>query len=101
MNSLKEISASDALERMLDENTIVIDIRDEESFNSGHISGSINLDNIKFPLFVQDTPKDTPIIVVCYHGNSSQGIAQYLSIQGFTEAYSLIGGYEGWISSND
>jgi thiosulfate sulfurtransferase len=34
--------------------------------------------------------------VCCYHGNSSQGAAQYFAEQGFTQAYSLDGGYEMW-----
>lgn len=93
---MKEISTSDAAQLLLNQDTIVIDIRDEVSFNKGHIAGSIHMDNVRFPLFVQDTSKDKTIIVVCYHGNSSLGIVQYLSIQGFTDVYSLTGGYEEW-----
>ncbi|MGL5628515.1 MAG: rhodanese-like domain-containing protein, partial [Plesiomonas shigelloides] len=37
-----------------------------------------------------------PVIVMCYHGNSSQGAAQYLVNQGFDEVYSLNGGFEAW-----
>ncbi|MGL5597426.1 MAG: rhodanese-like domain-containing protein, partial [Aeromonas sp.] len=42
---------------------------------------------------------DTPVIVMCYHGNSSQGAAQYLLQQGYDEVYSLDGGFEGWRST--
>jgi thiosulfate sulfurtransferase len=34
--------------------------------------------------------------VVCYHGNSSQSAAAYLVSQGFSEVYSLDGGFELW-----
>lgn len=101
MNSIKEISVPDATELMTDKNTIVIDVRNEIHFLLGHIEGSIHMDNAKLPHFIQDTPKDKTIIVVCYHGNSSLSVAQYLHIQGFKKAYSLSGGYEGWASSND
>lgn len=101
MNLIKQLSKSEVLEMMLNNNTIVIDIRDEDSFEKGHISNAIHMDNEKFALFVQDTPKDRNIIVVCFHGNSSQGVVQYLTIQGFCNVYSLIGGYEGWKSAND
>jgi thiosulfate sulfurtransferase len=37
-----------------------------------------------------------PLIVSCYHGNSSQSAAAYLCSQGFTEVYSLDGGFEVW-----
>ena len=35
-------------------------------------------------------------IVTCYHGNSSQSAAAYLVSQGFTDVYSLDGGFELW-----
>jgi thiosulfate sulfurtransferase len=38
----------------------------------------------------------TPVVVCCYHGNSSQSAAQFLVEQGFTEVYSLNGGFEQW-----
>lgn len=96
MNSNKEISAPEAIGLMADENTIIIDIRNEINFMMGHIDGAVHMDNSNFPLFVQDTPKDKTIIVVCYHGNSSLSVAQYLHTQGFKNAFSLIGGYEEW-----
>jgi thiosulfate sulfurtransferase len=39
---------------------------------------------------------DTPVIVCCYHGISSQQAAQFLIHQGFEEVYSLDGGFEAW-----
>ena len=39
---------------------------------------------------------DAPLIVACYHGNSSQSAAAYLAHQGFSEVYSLDGGFELW-----
>jgi thiosulfate sulfurtransferase len=36
--------------------------------------------------------------VVCYRGNSSQSAAAYLASQGFSEVYSLDGGFELWRS---
>ncbi|EEZ42274.1 thiosulfate sulfurtransferase GlpE [Photobacterium damselae subsp. damselae CIP 102761] len=39
---------------------------------------------------------EQPVIVMCYHGISSQGAAQYLLHQGFEQVYSLEGGFEAW-----
>lgn len=38
-----------------------------------------------------------PLMVMCYHGNSSRGAAQYLLHQGFDEVYSVDGGFEAWL----
>ena len=48
--------------------------------------------------FMQQYEFDQPVVVVCYHGNSSQGAAQYLAQQGFEQVYSMDGGFESWRS---
>ena len=39
---------------------------------------------------------DQPVLVLCYHGNSSKGAAQYLINQGFDQVYSVDGGFDAW-----
>ena len=39
---------------------------------------------------------EQPIIIVCYHGMSSQGAANYLAEQGFDDVYSMDGGFTQW-----
>ncbi len=77
---------------------ILADVRDEGSFERGHIPSAIHLSIAALNEFCQSTALDTPILVYCYHGISSQSVAQHLVDQGFTEVYSLIGGFEVYIS---
>lgn len=72
----------------------IVDIRDPQSFAMGHIPKAFLLDNNNVGQYIADTDKSLPLVVCCYHGNSSQGAAQYLAEQGFTEVYSLDGGFE-------
>lgn len=74
----------------------MVDIRDEGSFASGNIPGSVSLIEFGIDSFVRQASKSEPLVVVCYHGNSSQNAAQYMVEQGFTEVYSLDGGYTAW-----
>lgn len=74
----------------------IADIRDAASFQAGHIKASININNENLADFIADADMDKPLIVVCYHGISSQGAAQYLSEQGFDDVYTLDGGYQAW-----
>jgi thiosulfate sulfurtransferase len=48
--------------------------------------------------FLAVADKAKPLIVYCYHGNSSQGAANYFDGLGFKEVYSVDGGYEAWRS---
>lgn len=74
----------------------IVDIRDGQSFAAGHIPNATSLNNDNVAQFITTTNKDTPLVVCCYHGNSSQGAAQYLSEQDFKLVYSLDGGFEDW-----
>jgi len=49
-----------------------------------------------FDAFLAAADRDQPLLVYCYHGNSSQGAADYFFNQGFEDVYSMDGGYEAW-----
>ncbi|WP_040259806.1 MULTISPECIES: thiosulfate sulfurtransferase GlpE [Pseudomonas] len=75
---------------------VVVDIRDPQTFANGHIAQSRHLDNHSLHDFITQADLDAPLVVVCYHGNSSQSAAAYLVSQGFSDVYSLDGGFELW-----
>ena len=90
----------DQLKTMLDEQAVVLlDTRDEASYQAGHIDGSMRLDDRSISVFINEAEKASAVVVVCYHGHSSQGAANYLAEQGFSNVYSLDGGYTAWASS--
>ncbi|MCB5161030.1 thiosulfate sulfurtransferase GlpE [Marinomonas algarum] len=89
------IDISDALP-IIENNATIVDIRDLASFQTSHISNARNLTNDNVQDFIDRTEKNQPIIVCCYHGNSSKGAAEYLAAQGFSEVYSLNGGFSQW-----
>lgn len=97
MNDFKRIPPQQALAMHADGATVV-DIRDPHSFASGHIPGATRLDNQTLADFMDRADFDHPLIVTCYHGHSSQSAAAYLAQQGFSEVYSLDGGFELWRS---
>lgn len=94
--NFKRISIEDMVTMMKQSSVNVIDIRDNHSFNAGHIPQSKNINNQNAGNFIEDTSKEDPLMVVCYHGHSSQPAAQYFAAQGFKDVYSLDGGYEVW-----
>ena len=98
MSEFKRISPDQA-QALREQGAVVVDIRDPHSFASGHITGSQHLDNQSLHAFITAADLDAPLIVSCYHGNSSQGAAAYLVGQGFSDVYSLDGGFELWRAS--
>ena len=86
MEQFEHISPEQTKTRLDKGEIKVVDIRDEQSFASGHIPGSFHLTNGSITQFMQDNDFDVPVVVCCYHGISSQQAAQFLIHQGFEEA---------------
>lgn len=95
MTEFKRIAPEQA-QSLREQGAALVDIRDPQTFASNHITGSQHLDNHSLADFIAKADLDQPVIVVCYHGNSSQSAAAYLVSQGFSDVYSLDGGFELW-----
>jgi rhodanese-related sulfurtransferase len=78
---------------------LVLDVRDADSYRRGHIDGSILATRENFSGYLSDTPKQKPVIICCYHGNSSQTYAKVFAEHGFSDVSSLDGGYEAWAAA--
>lgn len=98
MSNYKRISIQQAKTLLEDHSATLADIRDQQSFLSAHIDNAFHLHNDNLKAFIAQTPLDKPLIVYCYHGNSSQGAGQFLAEQGFAKVYSMDGGFEEWRS---
>lgn len=99
MEQFEHISVEGAKQLMANKAARMVDIRDDQSFEAGHIEDSVQLNNGSLQGFMNDTDFDIPVIVCCYHGISSQQAAQFLIHQGFEEVYSMDGGFEAWRSA--
>lgn len=98
MENFAHISVADAWSMMKKEDQpgVMVDIRDPQSFQLAHAESALHLTNDTIVSFMQEVDLDQPVLVMCYHGVSSQGAAQYLINQGFEEVYSVDGGFEAW-----
>ncbi|CNB49194.1 thiosulfate sulfurtransferase [Yersinia ruckeri] len=96
MEQFEVIDIEQAYTRWKEGQTVLVDIRDPQSYKAGHTPGAFHLTNGSLPAFIQHTDVDQPVMVMCYHGNSSRGAAQYLLEQGFDAVYSINGGFEAW-----
>ena len=95
----ERISGETAQEKCSNSACTIIDIRDEMSFNNGHIPNALHIDNSNLAQFIDSADQELPLLIYCYHGNSSQSAAQMLAQQGFSEVYSVDGGYDAWLQA--
>ena len=74
----------------------IADVRDADTYLASNIENAINIQQESMDAFLAAADRDQPLLVYCYHGNSSQGAADYFFNQGFEDVYSMDGGYEAW-----
>jgi rhodanese-related sulfurtransferase len=96
------LTPSAATNLMNNEDAVVVDIRPEKEFNTGHITGAMNIPATKMQdnLKRLEKHKETPIIIVCKSGITSGASAKDLKKAGFSKIYKLQGGIVEWQSSN-
>lgn len=95
-SAFKRISVSQAEHIVSQDNLLVLDCRDANSYAQGHMEGAKHLTSANQDGFVMGTRKSTPVLIYCYHGNASQVYAQTFEDFGFQTVYSLDGGFEEW-----
>jgi thiosulfate sulfurtransferase len=94
--SWQRIAPAAAAELIVERDPAIVDVRDAHSFAVAHLQKAVLLDNQSVQDFIENVEKTRPVLVYCYHGNSSQSAAAWLSEKGFAEIYSLDGGFEYW-----
>lgn len=92
-NSYDSINSNVAMD-LIEEGAIVVDVRNVDEYNTGHIKDSINIpvDNISSVNY----DKETTIIVYCATGIRSADAAKALIDAGYTNVYNLDGGLINW-----
>ncbi len=100
MDHFQHIEVADAQSLIEQKSAKLVDIRDPQTFATAHAKTAFNLTNDTLVSFMEQTEFDEPVLVMCYHGVSSQGAAQYLVNQGFEQVYSVTGGFAAWHRAN-
>ncbi len=97
----KKISCQTLISMSNQNSALIIDIRDSESFNAGHITASKNIPQNELTRRINEiTNIDKSIILVCDMGNISPNAGEALKKEGFEDIYLLKGGINQWRMDN-
>jgi rhodanese-related sulfurtransferase len=102
MRGVKDVNTVEAIELINHKNAIILDVREDTEYKSGHLIGAkwLPLGKLATRIGELERYREQPIVVVCRSGNRSASACSLLSKQGFTQAYNLTGGVMGWQKSN-
>jgi rhodanese-related sulfurtransferase len=95
-NQVKEITPQELLDKLeANEQVQVIDCREVEEWNSGHIKQAKLIPLGFLPHRVDELDKEIPVVMVCRSGARSHRATEYLSELGYDVA-NMVGGMLAW-----
>jgi rhodanese-related sulfurtransferase len=102
LRGIKDVNSAEALQLINHKNAIILDVRQESEYKSGHVLNSklIPLGNLAGRIGELERYRELPIVVVCRSGNRSASACATLGKLGFAQAYNLSGGVIAWQKSN-
>jgi len=77
----------------------IIDIRDGDAFNYGHITGAVNIPSHEIDGQITQFPKTKKLVIYCRSGQASPAVVEKLRTNGY-QAYNLSGGYFAWLKDH-
>ena len=92
---MKTIEAID-LEKLDSSEITVVDVRSSEDYSKGTFNNAISIPKSDFYNNVSKIEKNKPVYVLCYTGDNSVEIVDYLNENGY-DAYNIIGGYRAYL----
>ncbi len=95
-----KISPQNLVELSNNDTAFIVDLRDSEQFQNGHITGSINIPFLNLSNRTNEIPQDKSVILVCEMGNVSPNAGELLKKEGFKELLILKGGINEWRIQN-
>lgn len=87
-----------AVTKMNNGDTVVIDVREIDEFNKGHIETAVNisLSKIKEQTASLDIYKNNEILIVCQDGTRSSNAGKLLTNAGLKNVFVITGGMQSW-----
>ena len=94
---ISEVSVQEALERM-SAGAKLIDVREDNEWESGHAAGAVHIGRgvIERDIVQAFPDKDTELILYCGGGYRSALAADNLQKMGYSNAFSMAGGWKAW-----
>ena len=101
-NSAREIDAKRAVRLINYENALVLDVRDDSEYASGHLPNSkhIPAESIKDRWKELEKSKERPVIVIFKPGLRAGQAGTLLRKNGFARVFNLSGGIDTWRREN-
>ncbi|NFO92736.1 pyridine nucleotide-disulfide oxidoreductase [Clostridium botulinum] len=93
-NDFKQVNI-DKVRELVENNAVIIDVREREEYENGHIKNSKNIPLSELRERVNEIPKDAPVYLHCRTGQRSYNATLALQNLGYTNIYNITGSFLG------
>ncbi len=99
---IQEVSIERAEDAIRDAN-VLLDVREAEEFNAGHISGAVHISRgmLEFKISAMPAmqPRDLKIVLYCKSSGRAALAAESLREMGYLNVQSIAGGFDAWVAA--
>ena len=96
--NIAEISPQDAAAKLESGEAVVVDVRDKDEWNEGHIPGAIHMSRGTIEVDIEEKVPDTNAMIICHCGGGGRGALATESLQkmGYKNVRNMAGGFKAW-----
>ena len=95
---ITEISPQDAATKLKSGEAVIVDVRDKDEWDEGHIPGALHMSRGTIELDIEEKVPDTNAMIICHCGGGGRGALATESLQkmGYKNARNMSGGFKAW-----
>ena len=93
-----EISPNDAAKKTETGEAVIIDVRDKDEWDEGHIPNAVHLSRGTIELDIEEEVPDPNAVIICHCGGGGRSAlaAESLQKMGYKNVRSMAGGLKAW-----
>ena len=95
---ITEISPQDAATKLNSGDAVVVDVRDKDEWDEGHIPGATHISRGTIELEIEEKVSDPDTMIICHCGGGGRSAlaAENLRKMGYKNVRSMAGGLKAW-----
>src|SRR6266481_4554192 len=96
--NITEISPQDAAAKLNSGDAVVVDVREKDEWDEGHIPDAIHMSRGTIELDIEEKVPDTNAMIICHCGGGGRSAlaAESLQKMGYKNVRSMAGGFKAW-----
>jgi rhodanese-related sulfurtransferase len=96
--NITEISPEEAVKKLQNKEAVIVDVRDKDEWDEGHIPNAIHLSRGTIELDIEEKVPDPNAMIICHCGGGGRSAlaAESLQKMGYRNVRSMAGGLKAW-----